>query len=76
MNVCFAMNVQSVAVDTTGAIPVFQKIAHCIDSTVPKMSSKQVAHYLISKNNNRAINAGKIRRVFHETRNSSSRKWP
>ena len=49
MNVCFAMNVQSVAVDTTGAIPVFQKIAHCIDSTVPKMSSKQVAHYLISK---------------------------
>ena len=49
MNVCLAMNVQNVAVDTIAAIPVFQKIAHCIDSTVPKMSSKQVAHYLISK---------------------------
>ena len=49
VNVCLAMNVQNVAVDTIAAIPVFQKIAHCIDSTVPKMSSKQVAHYLISK---------------------------
>ena len=66
MNVCFAMNVQSVAVDTTArghtCLPKDCTLyrLHCAQDEF--QASCALSNKQAKKNNNSAINAGKIRR--------------